>query len=286
MNEQETSTNTEQVGQSSSAAQLFGGGDGDTTQTGQPNDAGQQQTQQAATPAQPPPPATSFTPEQLREIVASTAREAVTAAQPQPQLTQEQVNKLLNVYRVDRPHAQRLLKALRLQVDDESALDEVAQLLEEITEGKSRQAVTMAAVQLEALRRGELNNIQNQLKPVLTFAQQQQEAQLRKEFMEKYPDMAGWEPMLEMVYQQLLTEKATFADKQSAFKAVYDRAKATLAKLPNAQGNNNNGQTVQRQPNGQFAKMSTVSTGGQMGAGAKTATTGREKLARTLFGNS
>jgi hypothetical protein len=295
MNEQETSTNTEQVGQSSSAAQaIFGGGGeggfehGDTSS----QDAGQQQQTSQQTQSAQPPSSASLTPEQLRELVSSTAREAVTAAttaaRPQQQLSQDQINQMLNVFRVTPQHAQRLAKAMGLELQD-PAVGELVSVLDELLEAKSRQAVTMSAVQLEALRRNELARINDQLSPVLGFAQQQQEAQMRSEFMQKYPDMQGWEPMLDMVYQQMVQEKLSYPTKEAAYKAAYDRAKVVLAKLPGAQGNGQqSGKQQQQQPqNGAGRRMSTVSTGGQMGAGGRQGNAPRvEKLARGLFGSS
>lgn len=268
---------------SQQAQQLFGGGAPETG--GGASAQGQQQAAsvQSGGPVAPPPATQGLTTEQLRELVSSTAREAVQAARPEPTMTQEQVNQMLNVYQVPPQTAMRIAKALGITELAPEAQQEFVAALNEMLDAKTRQAVTMAAVQLEALKRNDLAGIRQQLSPVLKFAQQQEETRLRDAFLTAHPDMKGYEPVLEMIYQQMVAEKAQFRTEAEAFKAVHDRARQVLAKLPGQNGQ----QQQQQQPQGGKSRMSTVSMGGQ-GGGQQAAggQTDSEKLARRLFGST
>jgi signal transduction histidine kinase len=289
MNDQQTSTSTAPTGASQSsdqAQQIFGGAGSDQAQQVQQQptqDGGAAQTQQGAS---------ALTTEQLREIVRTSSAEAVSqavkATTPQPQLSQEQINQMLNVYSVPPTVAVRLAKALGIDATPEQAT-ELATALNEMLEAKTRQAVTMAAVQIEALKRNDLAALQQQLHPVLNLAYQQEKARLQDEFMTTYPDTKGYEPVLEMIYNDMNGRGVKFNSKDEAFKAVYGQFKAVVAKLPGGSAatgaTNAGGNGAARAASSQ--RMSTVSTGGQTGAGQRgTTMSAQESLARKLFGNS
>jgi hypothetical protein len=174
--------------------QLFGnepqpGQSGQTTPEATPaggsGDSGQ------VTPPAPTNAPITMTSEQIRELVSGVAQQTAQGQQQAPrQLTPEELNTAMNVFSASPEHAGELLSAMGLQATPEQA-QRVAAVLNLLLEGKTRQAVTMAAIQIEALRRNDLASLRNEVSPALAFAQQQRENGLREEFLGKYPDLKG-----------------------------------------------------------------------------------------------
>ena len=231
-------------------------------------DEGQQQQQAAGSEQQPPTPAkpdsVTLSKEQIQELISGTAKAVQPPAQEQ-KLSQEELNKLLNVFRVQPQHAQKL------GLQAETAVE----ALQEIIDAAVRQAVTMSAYQQEALKRDFIG----QLTPLRSFAQEQQEQKMRTEFMSTFPEFKGYEPLLETVYRTMVAEGTRFDTREKAFEAVAERARAVITKLPGV------GQQSQKQAASATTgkKMSTLSGGGQGGGGGSTKG-GEKTTAQMLFG--
>lgn len=298
MNETTTSTSIGQdstAGQSNLGAQqaqtLFGGNEGaqSTAQSGGSSSVPEQDQKQAASGA--------LTAEHIREIVSSTAREVGSAMRPAPEqkeLSQDEINKMLQVFNVSPEHATRFAKALGLADVSPEQAAQLGSILNELLEGKMRQAVTMSAVQLEALRRNDLGALQQRLSPVMNFVQQQRENELRNTFYSTFEDAKGYEPVMELIYKEMVDEMkagrlAQFKTDKEALSAAHERFLAVKAKLPGLQGGQQpqTRSTTGSRSTPQGRQMSTVSTGGQSAGGAGGAQmSDGEKLARRLFGNS
>ncbi len=214
------------------------------------------------TPKEAPPAAatTSLSPEAIAQLAAATAG-AVQQAVPQQQqkISPEEYSRIMNVYT---PTAE-VAKSLGLT---EEAVPALAQMLQSV----QRQAQTMAALQVEGLRR----QFTNQLNPLQVAAQAQNEQALKGEFLKANPEFTGFEPVLDMVYKQMDSEgyKGT---KDNAFKEAAKRARGFIEQLPK-------GGVKAAAPK---TRMSTVSAGGQGGAGQGTGGKAtQESLARSLFG--
>ena len=278
--------------QSNVAQNLFGGDAPDNGASQQtevtPQQVEQQTEQQVAAPAAQP--TAQLTQEQIREIVKGTA-EGLRPQQPQQtRLTQEQADQMLNVYRVQAATGHEIAASLGLQLSDEQAV-KFATVLNAVLDGKTKQAVTMSSIQLEALKRGELSELRNNVTPLMQMREQQHEQAMQERFYSKNPDLKPYESILAMVYTEMKTEGLRFKTEEEAFSAASTRARAVLSKIPGLQ---TNGQTANRNTNSGAARpaaaasrMSTVSTGGHTGATPnKGAKAGENPVAKGLFGNS
>lgn len=208
---------------------------------------GQQTTQQGAQSTAPTP---APQPGIGREDIAEIVTQAVKAVQPQQQMTQEQIDAALRVYR---PTTKTVEK---IQQGGEAALE----ALNEIVQGIYNQATTMAEYRLKM----QTEPIMQQIAPLQEQIRQHQLNSLKEEFFARNKDLVGFDPILNAIQQQLTAEGARFATKDEAFKAVGDRARAIIKTLPGV-GQANNGQSQQTQQNVQPHSMSTLTGGGQGG---------------------
>lgn len=146
-----------------------------------------------------------------------------------------------------------------------------------------RQAVTMAAYQLEKVKQELTEHVKTQLQqyePARQMAVERYEEAAKGRFFEKYQDLKGYEPILMEIKDRLVSQGTRFKDEDEAFKAIADHAKTIIGKIGGL-GNGNGGQTA---TNGQQTTtvsrtggMSTLSGGGQGGSGAARTTGGGKK---------
>jgi hypothetical protein len=213
-----------------------------------------------------------LTPDTIKALVDTIQRAPVAQpqTQAQPQLSQEEVNRMLAVFNADRRHIERL----GLKYEDPTAYDEAVAALNEVLDGKTRQAVTMSSLVVENLKR----QIQQELAPIRQFVAAERERKLRDEFFGAHEDLKEFTPLVEAVYTQLQNNNVQFSSKEEAFKTVADQARQLLAKLQPGQGSGSGvgTTTVPR-------RMPTVTTGGRGGAGAAGSGTQVNAIAKSLF---
>lgn len=224
-----------------------------------------------------------ITPDQLKQILSQFAPQQQPQQAPQRQFTQEDFNRAMNVVQITPD---------RLAQFGLPSTPEAAQAFQSLVGDIVKQAVTMNAYQLE----NRMQQVHQQLTPVQQMVREQKEQQLKGEFLQKYPDMKGYEPLLETVQTQLQNEgyKPTATNpneaKKEVFDAVYGRAKQLLQQLPGLQqqqGQQQQQQGGQQPPQQQQQrqaanKMSTVSAGGQGGSGGQGG--GKKTTAQQIFG--
>jgi hypothetical protein len=177
--------------------------------------------------------------------------------------------KAFNVYKFDPDKLARLGY-------NEDQIASVAPVYEDMRDGLVRQAVTMAAYQMGLLK----EELMKQFQPALDSARQQMETQLKAEFLDKHKDLVGYEPLLEEIKNRMVAQNKQFASKEVLFETISTEARAIIDKVlkrgtagggaPAGGGGNGNGNGQQQQSH----RMSTVSTGGQGGAGGSPAGTG------------
>jgi len=239
-----------------------------------PIEDGQFSQQPEETAAPPPQQAVSLTPESIKSLVES-MRLAPTVQQPVPQpqqqLSQDEINRMLAVFNADRRHIERL----GLKYEDPQANEEAVTALNEILDGKTRQAVTMASLVVENLKRQMLQ----ELTPIREFVAAERERKLREEFFNEYKDLEEFTPLVEAVYTQLQNNKVNFSSKEEAFKTVADQARQLLAKIQPGQGGTS-GVSTSTAPR----RMPTVTTGGRGGAGGAGSGKPVDTVAKSLFG--
>lgn len=253
-----------------------------------PDDIDASESNQGGTPAGPPdttpPPATPAAPDtgaaaapagpQKVALDEGTIKQIITGVTPppaqpqQPPLTQDQIDELLRVYKVSPQDA----TALGLQ-------PEAVEHLNRVLDAKVRQAVAMASLQAEVMRRSLLETIS----PIQSFMREANERQLRAEFFEQNKEFVGFEPLVEAAYAAMVRDGVRFQSKPEAFKAVADRTRQIMNSMPGLRNAQGQAGTRTSTP-GSGQGMSTVLTGGQGGAGGGGAATSEaQKLAKSLF---
>lgn len=219
----------------------------------------QAQVQQQA-PAAPQP--VSLTKEAIQEMLQQVAKPQ--QQQQEPQMTQEELARMLNVFNAD----QGLLETLGLKPE---ALPVFNNMLQAVV----RQAVTMATVHQQQQMRA----MMERFAPLQQFVSQQQEEKYRKEFFESNADLKGFEPLAEAIYTQMIQEKFS-GTKEKVFEEIAKRTRDLKAKLNIPQATQQQQQSAPQTPR----KMSTLTRGGQVGAGSNgVSTDGKNKTAVRLF---
>jgi len=242
---QNQSTETSNGMTSNAPAGNAGGGQEQQTQQTQQGDQSQQTAASTTTTTSPP---TGLGREEIAAIVQEAMRGVPQVQQqPQRQMTQEEIDTALRVYRPN----MRTLDRIRAGGEEGLAA------LSEVIQGVYNQAVTMAQYQTQM----QIEPVTSALTPLQAFHQEQQVRQLRDEFMKANPDLKGYEPLLDGIRQQLVTEGARFPSKEAAFKEVAARAKQIIKTLPGVGQAGQQQQTQQTQ--GQPHNMSTLTGGGQ-----------------------
>lgn len=237
----------------------------------------------STTPATPvtPTPITPATPtsttldkESIRELVTGVAR-AVAPKEKAPEMSMEEFNRVMNVLNITPEYAQKL-----------GLNPEAAPVLQELFQGIAKQAVTMATYQINQARQELETRFNAGLTPLQQHIQKQVEGQAKDEFMKAYPDLKGFEPVLELVYAQMKTEGYQAKTKEEAFKAVADRAQTMIKTLPGmtAVPVGTVKQAGQPTPGQGAHRMSTLSGGGQGGVGGSSGGT-RKSTSERLFGD-
>lgn len=273
MNENETSSRANAQGQNQESSQIWS--------EEQINEAVQQSAGEnkggeggaesvEQTVAETPTPQAGLTPEQIKDLITTTAKSLQPVQQaPQKEMTLEEFNRIFNVFQV----TPDVVNKLGLQ---ETAVP----VLHDVLQAVVRQAVTMAEHRIRALTGEVQKHFEQSLTPLQQYYKEQQEQQYAKEFLEQNQDLVGAEPLLQSIYAQLKAENRSFATKQEAFKEVADRARTVLKQLKNAgaaQQQKNVAETAA--PSGR--RMSTLTSGGQ---GATGKAGGSTTSAKAIFG--
>lgn len=228
---------------------------------GQQAAQGQVQTQQAQTPV-----------EQQQvpiDVIKQLAQELRQPQQQAPQMTEQEFNRLFNVYQP----TPELWQALR---GDDPAT--AVQALSTMLQGAVKQAATLAAFHTQQ----ELQRVQEMVQPALSMARERQNEQMKTEFFGQYPDLKGYEPLLLQVRDALLSQGLGNLSKEKAFETVAQRTREILQKIPGLQQGGQAGQTQQaggRQASTAKRQMPTLSGKGQgTSAGSAPAKTTAERI--------
>jgi len=207
--------------------------------------------------------------QKLAEAVAQNAGQG--QQQSQKQMTQEEMDKMFNVFRP----SPDLIKALR-EGDEAAALAAVTQM----THGSVRQALTLAAYQMQQ----EMSKFRQMVEPAMQYAYEQQMEKMKTEFFTQHPDLKGYDPILTAIRDRFIAEGRKFKDKGEAFKAVAEEAKKVLSTLPGYKpGEANSG--GQGAAGGQQAGAMPSLAGGRGGAGAgdRGSSGGQQTTAKRIF---
>lgn len=213
------------------------------------------------------------------EVLAGLTKRIAESVQPkeQPkQLTQEEFNKMFNVYS---PSEEELMI---LFGDDKKA---AVQMLGHMLASTSKQATTIAS----HLIAHELQSLRQQFQPALSMAEERQMEKMKTEFFEQNADLKGYEPLLVLIRDQFVAKGVSFPTKEAAFKAVADEARKQIEAIPGLKGGAATaGQAAGQQQAAQTGSRMPVLSGGkgQSGAGDTGASSGAGKMntAQRIFG--
>lgn len=218
-----------------------------------------------ATPA-PVVPATSqqvvqMSEENLAKLVDSfSARQTQSA--PAKQLTEDELNKMFNVYKA----SEAQILALGLEVTPERIA-----VMNEMLQGAARQAASVSSFHTAQLMEQLREEIKTQFNPVAAFVQQQHAEQMKARFYTAYPNLKGLEPLLVKIRDSFMQQGKRFASEAEAFKAVAEEAQKDIKSmgmtLPTAQGGGGNEAPATNTNGRRSSGMPTLSGGGQGGAG-------------------
>lgn len=212
----------------------------------------------SASPSTPP----MLTADDIAEAMkkAGLGQPAAPAEQPR-QYSQEDFDKAFNVYKPTKVLIQRLRKAMA--AEDAAAEDDALAAIVELVQGTNKQAVTMSAYQMEALK----EELMKQFAPLQTDIAQRREEALKNEFYATFEDLKQHSLLVDAVTAQLRLKGGFPAGttKEKAFEVVAGEVKKILAALPGGNG----AAPTSGQPKPQPSRMSTLTSGGQGGGGGQ-----------------
>lgn len=208
-------------------------------------------------------PQTGLSKDDIAEVLkkANIGQAATQQAAPEERISPEEFDRRFNVTRAD----ETLFRNVFGIEGDTQVSPERLAAFNQFTQGLVKQAVTMAAFQIQAVE----GKLQQHVNPAVEYARAQQHEKLKGEFFKEHKDLEPYEPLVTEVYQKLAASGFK-GDKTSVFKAIAEQSRGILKSLPGnlldatAGQNNPVGQQQQSKP---AHRMSTVSTGGQSGAG-------------------
>lgn len=217
------------------------------------------QQQNAEPEPEPAAPKEGLSKEDIRELVQAVRQQP---QQPAAQLSDEEIRKQLNIFQ---PSEQLLAD---LQEGGEKALAAV----QTIVDGATRQAVSLA--RLDYVQ--QIQQLAQTVQPALAIAKQQQDEQLKAGFFKEYPDLKPYESLLTEIRDAMVSRGEKFASPKEAYKAVATRAQAFLQQA------GLKGSAKSQQPGSNGRQMSTLTSGGQGGAGQ--ASMSKKSEVEDLFG--
>ncbi len=232
--------------------------------TGSPTPPATQTPAAPATPSGPAP--VQLSPEMLQQLVTGVASAVAPTAQPQAP-TQEQLDKMFNVHRVDA----EALKAWGWENPSEAQVAAINAYGQAI----AKQAASVAAFQL-ALARKELESV---LSPIQQHFEEQRVKAAEDRFYTKYPGLKEYAPLVMQIGQAIASSGKTWQNEDAAFTDVVNETVRVLKSVGvditsklGTSGAQAPQPPNQPNPNG----MPQLSAGGQGGAGGAPASGGNE----------
>jgi hypothetical protein len=228
-----------------------------------------------------PTPSHSFTPEQLAQAMRSAVEPLLPkpAPTPNPQdrpLSQEEYDKIFERYNVTPEFAEKL-----------GLQPQAAEMLNQLVQGIAKHADRLAqyrAFELQNKISTYWKGYQNEhLDPVLTAHRSAHEQKMESEFFETHADLKEVRPLLLEIKNNMVSRGEKFNTKQEVFKALAERARGILSKIPGSNNGTvgNNGQSTQGQTR---QKMAPVSTGGHVSGGVGAKGRSVSTTAHSIFG--
>ena len=196
-----------------------------------------------------PEPQSTLTREEMLEAVREMAQQQQTAQpQPEPQLTQEQIDQQLERYRPD-------AQLVNVLLDAEAPMEQKIAALDNLVQGTFRYSSNAA----NQLVQHHIQQLKQELAPQLQAAGQAQESMHKQQLFTTYPALKGQDELVEIAASQLKAQGARPKSAAEAVKMVGEHALRIAKKV------NPNFGSSQQQGN---SRMASTSTGGQGGGGS------------------
>ena len=196
-----------------------------------------------------PEPQSTLTREEMLEAVREMAQQQqAPQTQPEPQLTQEQVDQQLQRYRPD-------AQLVNVLLDAEAPIEQKVAALDGLVQGTFRYSSNAA----NQLVQHHIQQLKQELAPQLQAAGQAQESMHKQQLFTTYPALKGQDELVEIAASQLKAQGAQPKSAAEAVKMVGEQALKIAKKV------NPNFGSSQQQGN---SRMASTSTGGQGGAGS------------------
>lgn len=190
---------------------------------------------------------------------------APAAPAPAPQMSQEQIDDLLKVVKINDPD---LADALGL---DEERTPKAAKFMRDLVSQIIRHVNVVSDVRQRMFT-------QQHLTPMQRFIEQQRNTEYERQFFDTYPDLKPHAKIARLVYKDMISQGARFNTPEEAYHAI---AKATTALTGG--GSAGSAQTSGTAGNGQAGQMSTIAMGGRA-SGAATDQAKQSNPVKDLFG--
>lgn len=173
----------------------------------------QEQTPQSQEPkVQPTPQQPAVTPEAIAEAV----RAGMQQSQPQPQMTQEEINKQLKVWNPDTDFATNVAQAFTPNDEGQVNPENIAKVFQLMHQNQMTQAQTYAQALVQQMQQ----QVQQQVQPLQTHYQEQQKKQMQSEFTKNYPALKPYESLMQSAAATLQASGANFRTKEEMFPAL------------------------------------------------------------------
>jgi hypothetical protein len=215
---------------------------------------------------------------------APTAPATPTPAAPAQSFTQEDFDRVFHVVRPNKAQVAQMLG-----IEEVNVTDAQVATITELHHASARQAAVMASYLIQQVK----DELMQQYSPVLTHYRAAQEQQLMEEFTTAHPELKGFDLAVKHVTKELTGKGLVKGgmDKKSIFKLVADETlkfiralpgMADAGKTPAAAAPPAGGGTAPTPTPQPASKMSSVSAGGQHGAGGTPAGQGAKSGPRGM----
>lgn len=150
------------------------------------------------------------------ESIAAAVTQGMQAAQPQPQMTQEQINEQMNVWNPNEEFAQSMVSALTPNEEGQINPAGLASVLQNMHLKQMQQAQTFARASVAQMQQ----QFSGDLQPLQQQYQQQQQKQSQDAFIKSYPTLKPFSSLMQAAASQLQSTGAVFSTKEQLYPAL------------------------------------------------------------------
>lgn len=155
-------------------------------------------------------------PQLTPEAIAAAVQQGLQSNQPQPQLSQEEINERMRVWNPNDDFSQQFAQALMPNEEGAVNVSNLTKVLGQMHQSQMAQAQTYAQMMVEQAKQ----QIQEMVNPLQTAYQQQQQKAMQDEFVNKYPVLKNHAGLIQAAATQLKSTGAVFTSKEQLYPAL------------------------------------------------------------------